>query len=124
MLLEDDHHLLELLHEALAHKPFELLTYWDPRLAKQALRSPKESLPAVIVLDIMMPGIDGYTFLVDLRTDDDTRHIPVIVITAKKGMIDVFRNEPNVFAFLEKPFNISVFVDAVQRAVKVANPDV
>lgn len=118
MLLDDDQAMLALMQDVLESQPVDVLAYWDPRLAKQALLVPKEKLPAVIVSDVMMPGIDGYSFLNSLREDELTRDIPVIVITAKRSMIDVFRDLPNVFAFLEKPFNNAVLLDTVQRALK------
>lgn len=120
MLVDDDRSLLQLMQDVLERHPFQVATYWDPRLAKQALRGPKETLPAVIISDVMMPAIDGYTFLSELRDGDDTRDIPVIVITAKKNVIEVFRDLPNVFAFLEKPFSHHLLVDTIQRALRKA----
>ena len=120
MLIDDDHNILHLLVDALAKYPYEVATYWDAREAASALASRRGGLPAVIVTDVMMPGVDGYSFVNGLLEADETRAIPVIVITAKKNMIDVFRALPNVFVFLEKPFTITAFVDAVQRGLAKA----
>jgi len=61
--------------------------------------------PDMIVLDVMMPVIDGYTVCSTLASADDTKEIPILVLTAKGQMRDVFEMSPNVSAYLEKPFD-------------------
>lgn len=112
--IDDERDVLDMVEHVLA-KQHSVTTFFDPRLARQALGGGRD-LPQVILLDIMMPGMDGYSFMTALLNDERTRSIPVVVVTAKKNMADVFRALPNLFGFLEKPFNNNVLQDLVARA--------
>lgn len=61
--------------------------------------------PDAIVLDIMMPVMDGYTVYTTLQKHEQTQRIPVVVLTAKGTMRDLFEKAPNVAAYIEKPFD-------------------
>jgi CheY-like chemotaxis protein len=61
-------------------------------------------VPDLILLDIMLPEIDGYTVLSKILQNDALKEIPVIVVTAKSRMSDLFSSSPNVKAFFSKPF--------------------
>lgn len=76
----------------------------------------QESLPAVILLDIALPGMDGWEVLEKLRADPRTEHIPVVVITAhdtaeSRSHADVSRAN----AFVGKPFDINQLRALVAR---------
>lgn len=62
-------------------------------------------LPDLIVLDVMMPVMDGYTVSAKLAEDPEARLVPVLVLTAKGEMRDLFQLAPNVAAYIEKPFD-------------------
>jgi len=62
--------------------------------------------PDLIILDIMMPVMDGYTLNTRLQREDRTRAIPILVLTAKgQKMRDLFEMAPNVAAYVQKPFD-------------------
>lgn len=62
--------------------------------------------PDLIILDIMMPVMDGYTLNMKLQASDKTRRIPILVLTAKgQKMRDLFEMAPNVAAYVQKPFD-------------------
>ncbi len=64
------------------------------------------TLPDLIILDIMMPVMDGYALNMRLQTDDRTKRIPILVLTAKgQKMRDLFEMAPNVAAYVQKPFD-------------------
>jgi CheY-like chemotaxis protein len=63
-------------------------------------------LPDLIVLDIMMPIMDGYQLNMRLQTEARTKDIPILVLTAKgQKMRDLFEMAPNVAAYVQKPFD-------------------
>lgn len=66
---------------------------------------PKAYIPDLIILDVMMPMMDGYTTAAKLREDADTRSIPILILTAKGQMREVFEAAPNVKGYIEKPFD-------------------
>ncbi len=63
-------------------------------------------LPDLIVLDIMMPVMDGYQLNMRLQTESRAKDIPILVLTAKgQKMRDLFEMAPNVAAYVQKPFD-------------------
>ena len=63
-------------------------------------------LPEIIVLDIMMPIMDGYQLNMRLQSHPRTKDIPILVLTAKgQKMRDLFEMAPNVAAYVQKPFD-------------------
>jgi CheY-like chemotaxis protein len=64
------------------------------------------ALPDLIVLDIMMPVMDGYQLNMRLQSEPRTKDIPILVLTAKgQKMRDLFEMAPNVAAYVQKPFD-------------------
>ena len=64
------------------------------------------ALPDLMILDIMMPVMDGYMLNIRLQNDPRTRGIPILVLTAKgQKMRDLFEMAPNVAAYVQKPFD-------------------
>lgn len=82
---------------------------------RQALEFVKDELPDVIVLDLMMPEVDGYQVLETLKSQDRTRDIPVVVVTARTGG-DVRRQVTalGAAAMLEKPYAMNDLLKAVE----------
>jgi CheY-like chemotaxis protein len=71
--------------------------------------------PAVILLDLNMPKMDGRTALREIKSDPALRHYPVIVLTTSKEEEDVFRSyQTGVNAFMQKPGNFNTLVDALK----------
>lgn len=67
---------------------------------------PDAPKPDLIILDIMMPVMDGYTLNNRLQKEPKTKSIPILVLTAKgQKMRDLFEMAPNVAAYVQKPFD-------------------
>lgn len=73
--------------------------------------------PDLIILDIMMAKMDGYTMLRKLREDDNTKSIPVIILSAYDKMKDLFRFE-GISDYIIKPFKADDLLLRVARALK------
>lgn len=77
----------------------------------------KELLPDLIVLDVMMPGRDGYQVLADLKADPDTSDIPVVLLTAKAADGDVWEGwKSGADYYITKPFNIDELMYFIDMA--------
>ncbi len=80
LLVEDDAALRELVRRVLEREGYAVVDAEDGR---DALERVRERVPGVILLDLMMPVMDGFEFLAELRREETWREIPVIVLTAK-----------------------------------------
>lgn len=91
--------------------------------AEEALRLARASRPALILMDIQLPGMNGMEALKLLRADPDTRDIPVMAVTASAMTHDRQRIMATGFdAYQSKPINVREFVDAVRAVLAARNP--
>ncbi|MBI4350071.1 MAG: response regulator [Elusimicrobia bacterium] len=87
---------------------------------REGLLKARAVKPRIILLDVMMPDIGGIEVLRNLQTDDDTRNIPVLVITGTffdKHMSELFRQEANCREFMSKTVELSYLQKKVESLV-------
>ena len=103
LVIDDDEMIQEVVKNCL-----EDLAGWDVVMANsgwEGLTKVVEEKPDAIVLDMMMPGMDGLTFLQQLRADSETQAIPVVLLTAKLEFTDPQRvAKLGVIGAISKPF--------------------
>jgi signal transduction histidine kinase/DNA-binding response OmpR family regulator len=127
LVVEDDDATRELVKAALERESWPVRTAANGRLA---LDSVAEQMPGVILLDLMMPEMDGFTFLEELRAMPDARAIPVIVMTAKDLTADDrMRLNGSVERILQKGSNAESLMAEVrslvaQRIGRAATPPI
>jgi DNA-binding response OmpR family regulator len=103
LVADDDEDILELVSFRLERAGYEVVTARD---GAAALATAQERHPDLAVLDVMMPGLNGYEVTQRLRADDATRDIPVILLTARVQEADVNRGfEAGADDYLRKPFS-------------------
>ena len=76
--------------------------------------------PDLIVLDIMMPKVDGLTVNHHLEQSEDYRSVPVIILTARGEMLDPFKQAANVAAIIEKPCRPASIRETIEKVLKKA----
>src|SRR5437870_557245 len=108
LLIEDDQPTVELMKMILGPRGFEILNTPD---GQEALQIARDQKPGLILLDVMLPQLDGYSIQMRLQEDEATKDIPVIITTSKAEMEDVFKTASNVIAFIVKPFSIRELID-------------
>ena len=84
----------------------------------EALDALHRSTPELIVADVTMPRMDGYTLLSHLQAEDATRDIPVVMLTGRDGLRDTFQLFTNVADFISKPFDAKDLRARVQVALE------
>ena len=111
LVVDDEIYIVHILDFSLGMEGYEVLTALD---GEQALERARAELPDLIVLDIMMPKLDGYETCKMLKADERTRNIPVILLSAKgrhtdqKVGFDVGADD-----YITKPFSPRKLVDRI-----------
>lgn len=112
LLVDDDEHILRSLTMYLESEDFDVRNATGGR---EALELVAKDPPDLVVLDVMMPEVDGFTVLTALKESPATAHIPVIMLTAKGQDQDVLRGyKLGAHAYMTKPVNYSELVDNIQ----------
>jgi DNA-binding response OmpR family regulator len=115
LLVEDSRFLRTAIEKALAKAGHEVTGIADGREALLAARS---SLPAIILLDMMLPGLDGTGVLKELKQDASTSHIPVIVLTGLSQKNEVKLKEAGAAAYIEKSsLNLAQNAEALLQVI-------
>ncbi|HAH32532.1 MAG TPA: two-component system response regulator [Elusimicrobia bacterium] len=73
--------------------------------------------PALLVLDVMLPGIDGYSLATQISEDPEFGNMPIIVLSALEPSRTMFQRFSQVAAFLTKPFNTEDLTEAVKNSL-------
>lgn len=88
LVIDDDLTSVKLMQSRLAKEGFDVAVAIDGEGALQKLES---MTPDLILLDIRMPNMDGYTFLLEIRKNPKLNNVPVIVVTSHKDMEPIFK---------------------------------
>jgi len=112
LIAEDEPHLVESLTFILSREGHEIATALDGEAALQSIWSEP---PDLVILDVMLPKINGFEILKKVRADDRLKSLPVIVLTAKGQRQDrETADEIGADLFLAKPFSNKVVIAAVK----------
>jgi CheY-like chemotaxis protein len=113
LLIEDNPRNRYLVAFLLQHRGYEVL---EAETGPQGLARAVEDQPALILLDIQLPGMDGYAVARALRGDPRVAAIPVVAVTSYAMAGDRERcMEAGARGYIEKPINPDTFVDEVER---------
>ncbi len=117
ILIVDDESAIRLsIKAALEGEEYSFL---EASSGKDALNKTKKDRPDLILLDIMMPGMDGFEVLKALKDDPSTKRIPVIMLTAKSDIQSVEKGHSGgAIYYINKPFIVSNLVKKVNFVVK------
>ena len=115
LIVEDNEKNRKLLRDVLQFKGYRTL---ETETAEEGIRLAQESQPALILMDIQLPGIDGITALKQLRADPRTKKIPVIAVTASA----MTHNRETMLAegfdgYQTKPISLKEFLGEVERVL-------
>jgi len=112
LVVDDEKEVVDALRNRLEREGYEVLTAYD---GKQALEKANDR-PDLILLDIIMPGLDGIEVLSRLKKNIETKHIPVVMVTAKgesKSILDA--EDIEVTDYIIKPFDINELVVLIKK---------
>jgi DNA-binding response OmpR family regulator len=106
LVVDDERPILDLIHGILEDEGFSVITAEN---GHAALSIATKALPDVVVSDIMMPHMDGFTLWAELRRCSKTAHIPVLLISAGRQHSN---GDPCTW-FIAKPFDIEILIERI-----------
>jgi two-component system alkaline phosphatase synthesis response regulator PhoP len=119
LVVDDDPNVLQVLEHSLVFDGYEVSKAVDGLEALQVARSDR---PDVILLDVMMPGLNGLEVVEELRKDVELQHIPVIVLTARTSDVAVWEGwRSGVDSYLTKPLDIFALLAEIERVTRGGN---
>lgn len=114
--IEDDENIRELVLYALNNSGFEAMGFEDASMFYECLSS---ASPDLILLDIMLPGDDGYLILKKLKSNPKTESIPVIMVTSKTGEFDKVKSlDMGADDYIEKPFGVLELISRIKAVLR------
>jgi two-component system cell cycle response regulator DivK len=112
LIVEDNEKNRKLVRDVLQFKGYETI---ESETAEEGLRLAQARVPALVLMDIQLPGMNGIEALGHLRADERTRAIPVIAVTASAMTQDRQKILAAGFdGYQPKPINVKTFVEAVR----------
>jgi two-component system alkaline phosphatase synthesis response regulator PhoP len=116
LVIEDEEDILELVRYNFAKEGYEVIC---ATTGEEGLGVAKSKLPTLVVLDLMLPGVDGLEVCRLLKTDSKTRHIPIVILTARSEEVDVVAGlELGADDYITKPFSPRVLVARVRTVLR------
>ena len=116
LVVDDEREILELVEYNLKNEGFAVTCV---ATGEDALRAARLKAPDLIVLDLMLPGVDGLEVCRRLKSDDATRGIPIVMLTAKGSEADIVAGlELGAADYVTKPFSPRVLVARIRAVLR------
>ncbi len=114
--IEDEQEMIDLVRLILNRRGYEIL---GANGGREGLDMVRQELPDLVLLDLMMPDMDGWDVYQQMKADESTSRIPVIVVTAKAQSIDkvLGLHIAKVDDYISKPFSPQELVDSVEKVL-------
>ncbi len=120
LVVDDEIHIVKIIAYKMRGAGYEVVSARD---GVEALDVVKASRPDLILLDVMMPRMDGFQTLEALKADPATRDIPVFLLTVKSKEVDRQKGyEIGADDYLTKPFSPNKLLERINQALKGGTP--
>ena len=118
LYVDDDRALTELVGAVLTGLGMQATTLNDPRVARARLLEERFD---VLLIDLVMPGLDGLEVLQGIREEQSLRHLPVVLVSSREDPLTPEQARGlNVRAYLRKPYQLEALVPSLQAAIQTA----
>lgn len=113
LLIEDNQQNMYLMNFILENKGYEVTQAWN---GKEGIELARTIKPSLILLDIQLPGMDGYSVARELKKSPTTAHMPIVAVTSYAMVGDRERViEAGCTGYIEKPINPDTFVSEIEQ---------
>lgn len=110
MVVDDDDSILEVMKLMLEMNDYEVITAIDGRV----LEDFQENLPDLLLLDIWMSGVDGRVICKKLKTNDRTKNLPVVMVSASRD-VQLDAQKAGADGFITKPFDMDYLLTYIEK---------
>jgi len=120
LCIEDEPEMIDLIRLILGRRGFEVV---GAAGGKEGLEKVRQEQPDLVLLDLMMPDMDGWEVYQQMKADEKTKNIPVIVVTAKAQSIDkvLGLHIAKVDDYIAKPFSPQELLNSVDKVFGASN---
>ena len=116
LIVEDEPHTLQIVKDRLESNGFEVITAID---GEEALATAKKEKPNLIILDVMLPKMDGFHVCRLLKFEEEYKSIPIIMVTAKATQADLdIGKQTGANAYIVKPFDFDALLLTMERLLQ------
>ena len=116
LIVDDEADIIEILQFVLESEGYKCYTAFD---GEEGLKLAREIHPDLIILDVMMPKINGYKISRLLKYDNKYKDIPILMITARSQEEDkIIGEETGADEYITKPFEFGDIIEAINRYLK------
>ncbi|MFH1368406.1 MAG: response regulator [Elusimicrobiota bacterium] len=112
LIADDDQEIIDFLNVTLDMGGYNVISVQHGGQVPAAVKKEK---PDLLILDVLMPGLDGYSLMLYLAQQNDTKNIPVIVASALPATRSLFEKFQQVKVFFDKPFDSDKLLDKVRE---------
>ena len=113
LVIDDDPALTRMVDSYFTSHGYEVIVAFD---GDEGLEKIKADVPDLIILDVQMPKMNGYTFVHEMKKIPQSENIPIIVLTAKQGMAEIFKVE-GVKDYITKPFAMEKLLESIKKHI-------
>ncbi len=113
LVIDDDPALTKMVDSFMTAHGYKVIVATD---GEEGLAKVKSEVPDLMVLDVQMPRMNGYTFVHECKKIPSALKVPIIVLTAKQGMAEIFKVE-GVKEYITKPFAMEKLLESVKKYI-------
>jgi len=118
LIIDDEHEILKMVKLRLEANHFDVVTASD---GVEGFVKARDENPDLIILDVMMPNLDGHAFIQELKRTEEIKGTPVIIFTARPDLQGLFEEE-GIKHYIVKPYNADEFLKKIQEVCNEENP--
>jgi len=111
LIVDDQKEMVEAMKMRFENDGFEVVEAYN---GEECIQKAKEELPDLIIMDVAMPGMDGYEAVREMKKEETIKNIPIFMLTGKDQMEDIFRME-GVQEYIVKPFDYEVLTGLIKK---------
>ncbi len=117
LIVDDEIHLVKILRFTLEHEGYNVISAFDGLEAIDKIESER---PDLVILDLMLPGIDGYKVCNRIKENEELKKIPIIILSARDFENENIEETILADLLVQKPFNTENFLIAIDILIKAS----